>query len=314
MPFKLIYLFLFTIILAVLLLACEKSRSVSQPVQLPMTDTMPTMTKTIPIKTRIEDLDEFDDGSGIERYILSHPAFNYVYHIYSNDLQSKYLIPDVRQELNKVLQNSSRQVQVFITSDRPTDELATNHKGDALLHGRNVEVSSYIDVDSHVQVHFARGDSDQFNVMTVGSRVNSYPSGETTYEGTNLLTVRNGGNEIYEGYFLFSIDFSNSKGNLITIQGKEDDYFANTQFPNTNVNFSELTGEFQLNLRNGTFASDMMTLKIYEPTGDISDSHAASIYGTLHGKNSSGITGIYHDNTEIPEYIGAIIGHVTKPN
>ena len=34
----------------------------------------------------------------------------------------------------------------------------------------------------------------------------------------------------------------------------------------------------------------------------------AAIYGSLHGEYAVGITGIYHDNTDSPMYVGAIAG------
>ena len=100
MPTKYALKCVIALICAFILTACENSK---QP----------------QLVTTVTPLASFDRSGGIERISLSHPLVNSVYHIYSSNLQSKYLIPDVRSQLDN-LPTSGSTVNLHLGLYMPT--------------------------------------------------------------------------------------------------------------------------------------------------------------------------------------------------
>ena len=207
----------------------------------------------------------FNDGSGIERYVLSEPRFKSIYHTYSNNIQSKYLIPDIRSDLENLptIDNIEESNQ---NDTDPINVIAIKNQGSVTLQGRELQITNYIDVDAPVSVYFAHDNNSGqlLDVMIGGSQfIDSLPKGRTTYEGINLLTLRGSGLEIYEGEFKLQIDFPEGKGYLQNLGS--DRNFATSEISDSNSSkFINLSGEFDINLQDGTFASELMTLQFCE--------------------------------------------------
>ena len=120
------------------------------------------------------------------------------------------------------------------------------------------------------------------------------------YNGINLLAVRDDNEENYLGEFLIQVDFATGTGRITE---------ANTNQSDTAIQYSNLNGNFIINPGSGTFNGNELDL-IIKPMGDASarEELEARIYGSFHGNGAMGITGLYHDNADSPEYIGAIVG------
>ena len=268
--------------------------------------------------TTVTNLANFEQGSGIERISLSHPLVNSVYHIYSKNLESKYLIPDVRSQLNNLPSKGTHELFKPIGTER-TEIIAEKFQGEVMLSGESFQITSYRDVDSHVRVYFAHKDTELLDIMTYGSRISgTLPTGEITYRGANLLTIKND-DEIYQGEFQLQLNFDERKGYF-----EDRGYIDRENFAIASLNdgrYLVLIGEFDINLSSGTFSSDLLTLqlcsaRICQVIGTdgqiledfVTDTTDASIHGSLLGEEAIGIAAIYHDNSESPTYIGAIIG------
>ena len=267
--------------------------------------------------TTVTPLASFGPSGGIERISLSHPLVNSVYHIYSKNLESKYLIPDVRSQLNNLPSKGTHELFKPNRTER-TELIAEKYQGDVILKGDSVQITSYRDVDSDVRVYFAQKDTELLDIMTYGSRVSgTLPTHESTYQGANLLTIKND-NRIYEGEFKLSINFDDGKGYFKDL-GFDRGNFAIA--PLNDGRFLVLTGEFDINLSSGTFSSETLTLqlcsaRICQGLGTdgqilenlVMDTTDASIHGSLLSEDALGIAAIYHDNESSPKYIGALIG------
>ncbi len=265
--------------------------------------------------TTVTPLDKFEPSGGIERISLSHPRVNTVYHIYSKNLQSKYLIPEVRPQLNNLPEVYTLNLSEELSTGGRILVIAEKYKNKVILSGESIEVTSYRDVDSDVRVYYAHKDSVLTDIMTYGPRFSgTLPKGLHTYRGANLLTV-NHDEMIYEGEFQLQVNFNleNNQGKFMKLGDDENKNFAIAQLPASDGGrFLVLTGEFDINFGNGTFSSDAMNLGFCASMSclenEIFDNMDASIHGSLLGEDATGIAGIYHDNSDSPTYIGALIG------
>ena len=266
--------------------------------------------------TTVTPLDSFQLSGGIERISLSHPLVNSVYHIYSKNLESKFLIPDVRSELDNLPENGTV-VSTINSEINPSVVSANRYRGNVMLGEQGVDIRSYTSVNKSARVYFASNDSGLLDIMTYGPRISgALPTGVTSYSGANLLTV-NHGEVIYEGEFKLDINFDDGKGFLID----ENQYFSNDAIVeiqgSNNFNYVRLAGTFKVNIPSGTFSGNDMTLQFCviercrqdEYSDDVTETRKASLHGSLHGEDANGIAGIYYDNEEdSPTYIGALIG------
>ena len=277
--------------------------------------------------TTVTPLANVGPAGGIERISLSHPLVNTVYHVYSKDLGSKYLIPDVRGEINNKFLSDGEQIYFDQVEENPLVEVISikHFQEDVALHGKQFDITRYSSINRFAQVYFAYSDSELVDIMTYGSRAMGLPTGRSTYHGANILTVS--GTEIYEGEFHLLIDFETGTGFLKDLRISSDvpdSYYAVAEISESI--FVRLSGTFRVNAGNGTFSGIDMKLHncdkqecnrfvggvINDYVDHFIEEREASIYGSLHGEGGSGLTAIYHDNpTENsvnPKYIGALVG------
>lgn len=127
------------------------------------------------------------------------------------------------------------------------------------------------------------------NLSAFGATPENIPfAGSAAYEGTNIFTLRNG--SVSEtGTFVMTVNFSSQTGIL------------HGQTASTNISVSDIA----FDLANGQFYSNLATLSVDGNTYD------ASLYGSFHGDGGTGVTGIYHQNSETaPLMAGAVAGGI----
>ena len=260
--------------------------------------------------TTVTPLADVGPAGGIERITLSHPLVNTVYHVYSKDLESKYLIPEVRSQLGNMRVPEDihpPNIEPFDSADSP---IPNKNLSEITLHGKHLDITEYSHTNAVERVYFAHDDSGLVDIMTYGPRISGeLPNGEHSYRGLNLLTITSDqSNSIYEGGFVLEVNFSDQTGEFTRVEVEIEE-------AEVSRNFAGLEGRFNINLSNGTFTSDEIFFTLFNKDGITMteiDSIEASIHGSLYGEGASGIAAIYHDNptenSDSPEYIGVIIG------
>ena len=140
----------------------------------------------------------------------------------------------------------------------------------------------------------------------IGGTRPDLPSGRYTYNGTTIITPRNGGAFVHSGRFEMEVDFDQSSG---TIRAEVENHGA----PRLGDEFdSILTGNFNIDYRNSTYHGDELRLVVNDDPNSFSLDKLASIYGNFHNHRGTGVTGVYFDNSPSPAYGGAIVGARTR--
>ena len=245
------------------------------------------------LTVRTVPLANFEDKGIIERNIETLETTNSeiirtrVYHVFSNDEQNRVFNTIAISDLYK------------LESAEPT--LFANVKEGVIVWQRNNHaVTEFEDKVSSARTIISFNEENKFDLLIIGSAVNNLPNGELFYDGSNLLAVQDDNKEYYLGEFLIQVDFARGTG-IITQ--------ANTNQSDTAIQYSNLNGNFIVNTGTGTFNGNELDL-IINPMGDAlaREELKATIYGSFHGNGAVGITGLYYDNANSPEYIGAIVG------
>ena len=130
-------------------------------------------------------------------------------------------------------------------------------------------------------------------VIAAGTEVSNIPTaGEFSYEGSNFMTNL-GEDEIDGDYGSFNatVDFAAGTGAIIS------------EFENIPI---AIDGDFTVDTNTGTFVGEKVGLfSMFEKY----DNSTVTIHGNFHGDGATGMTGIYTQNVEEPDFIGAIAGH-----
>ena len=210
-----------------------------------------------------------------------------VYHVFSNDKENRVFNPIAISDLH------------MLAIEEPIK--FSNVKTGNIRWQRKIHaITEYEDKVSNARTVISFNEENKFDLLTIGSAVNNLPNGELSYNGTNLLAVRDDNEGNYLGEFLIQVDFARGTGRISE---------ANTNQSDTAIQYSNLSGNLIVNTGTGTFNGNELDL-IINPMGDASarEELKATIYGSFHGNGAVGITGLYHDNADSPEYIGAIVG------
>ncbi|MDB4116653.1 hypothetical protein N9582_00100 [Amylibacter sp.] len=129
-------------------------------------------------------------------------------------------------------------------------------------------------------------------VFAAGTEVSNIPTaGEFSYEGSNFMTNL-GEDEIDGDYGSFNatVDFAAGTGAIIS------------EFENIPI---AIDGDFTVDTNTGTFVGEKVGLfSMFENY----DNSTVTIHGNFHGDGATGMTGIYTQNVEEPDFIGAIAG------
>ena len=142
------------------------------------------------------------------------------------------------------------------------------------------------------------------DLLIIGSSVNGLPEGVVTYNGTNLLAVGDGSENFYHGEFLIEVDFGNGVGEIM---------YARTEMSELNSRISNLSGNFTVDSKTGNFTGEELDLVIYSLNRTSNRKEfKATIYGAFHGNDAVGMSGLYHNKSDSPLYVGAIVGAQSK--
>ena len=162
-----------------------------------------------------------------------------------------------------------------------------------------------------------------WSMQVQGPDLVGLPAGTQTYEGYTMVWNRDipDSNEFSEypqvpiRPFGMVVDFENLTGSI-----KQNDvilytdnigqhYFsyidASPQNTIRNLNQYYLEGNFTIDTATGTFTGT--TLDLINPENKI-DFKKATLYGTFHGSDAAGVSGVFHENGNSPKLIGALVG------
>ncbi len=180
--------------------------------------------------------------------------------------------------------------------------------------------------------------TSDWNIRVNGPNLLNLPSGNQTYTGYTITWDRseNGAPrfpKIPIRRFDMSVNFTNGTGNI-----SQDEYndelhvlFGNQigsdrrfpvdpipvsdSTPFDPVNFTDnylhqyyLTGDFSVDMVTGTFTGNSLDLK---NASDTTDNSKATLYGTFHGAEAFGVSGVFHENDDSPNKFGALAGWKT---
>ena len=245
------------------------------------------------LTVRTVPLANFEDRGIIERNFETLETTNSeiirtrVYHVFSNDKENLVFNPIAISDLH------------MLAIEGPI-EFSNVKSGDIRWQRKIHTVTEFEDKVSSARAVISFNEENKFDLLIIGSVVNNLPNGELSYNGTNLLAVRDDNQENYLGEFLIQVDFARGTGRITE---------ANTNQSDTAIQYSNLSGNLIVNTGTGTFNGNELDL-IVNPMGDDSarEELKVTIYGSFHGNGAVGVTGLYHDNADSPEYIGAIVG------
>ena len=130
-------------------------------------------------------------------------------------------------------------------------------------------------------------------VIAAGTEVSNIPTlGEFNYEGANFAVEFLEVEDDIDGY----IGSFNAAVNFGTGEG-----YINIGFDNVP---SSIDGDFTVDTATGIFVGDKLGINAKDQLLG-----TATIHGNFHGEGASGMTGIYTNNIDEPDLIGAIAGH-----
>ena len=137
-----------------------------------------------------------------------------------------------------------------------------------------------------------QGIEEGIMVIAAGTEVSNIPTlGEFSYVGSNFITNL-GEDEIDGDYgsFKATVDFAAGTGAIIS------------EFENIPI---AIDGDFTVDTNTGTFVGEKVGLfSMFENYNN----STVTIHGNFHGDGATGMTGIYTQNVEEPDFIGAIAG------
>ena len=157
--------------------------------------------------------------------------------------------------------------------------------GNLNVYGNDQAVTIYKDKASGAITLFGLEQNNVATVVARGTTISSIPRGIYTFDGASAVIKRGAGNTLNVGDFDMTVNFEVGTGQI------------RAQNP-----ISLLTGNFAVNTARGTYSGRELDL-----TAEGSEVKA-SIYGNFHGVSATGVSGVYHDNTETPIYYGGIAG------
>ena len=160
-----------------------------------------------------------------------------------------------------------------------------------------------------------------------GANIGTLPSGSFEYEGLTIASDRINGRWFGEQPFQMTVNFATGTGTI----GRKLNSTGTFSPPNgTEYNNGEiiLNGELRIDMTDGSFTGTNLSFKSVEEirnedSGNItpvihydSDENnfaTVSLYGSFHGAAGDGVSGVFHDNSDSPTIVGAIIGRQFTP-
>ena len=136
-------------------------------------------------------------------------------------------------------------------------------------------------------------------IIAAGTEVSAMPTtGKYYYEGANFAIEFSEGEDDsededdidgYIGSFMADVNFDTGEGSI------------GLGFDNSPV---YIDGDFTVDTATGIFVGDKLEMNVEDQLLG-----TATIHGNFHGEEASGMTGIYTNNINDPDFIGAIAGH-----
>ena len=246
------------------------------------------------------------DHGGVARYYTRDDSNSY--HILTTNMDDP--IVDPTQSVNT---DALREIDALPLSRRYTGTLTrrrvTGFK-DATFHMYTDKdwprVYALLAVDGDGYTDFEVGGPDVPDYL--GGTRPDLPSGTHSYNGTSIITTREGQGYIFTGEFRMEVNFDQSSGTIrAEVINQGDPTRINDDFR------SLLDGDFGIDYRNASFHGSRLDFTGTDPENNLSNFRfSASIYGSFHNHRGTGVTGVYFDNSAQPIYGGAIVGARTR--
>jgi|GEM_PF-6937204 len=147
--------------------------------------------------------------------------------------------------------------------------------------------------ENMVGVGILAEDENVFVIIAAGTEVSAMPTtGKYYYEGANFAVEFSEVEDDIDGY----IGSFNAAVNFGTGEGLIDIGFDNIP--------ANIDGDFTVDTATGIFMGNKLEMNVEDQLLG-----TATIHGNFHGEEASGMTGIYTNNIDEPDFIGAIAGH-----
>ena len=234
-----------------------------------------TISSPAPVATT---LSVFGDGSGVARMTSTSSGESGTFSVMAANIQTG---------VNNVNNNgdSISAVDLSNVTYHSSNAYGKYFTGSATINGIAVNVESYESFSGEVGIAYIVSANANL-VMVGGTTATNIPTGSYTYNGTNIIGNRDG-SYAEQGTFAMSVDFSNSTA---AISGST----ASSTFGGTGIS---------INTSTGNFADTGIAMTVNGGA-----SVPASISGQFNGNGATGVTGIYHDNSNNPLTVGMFAG------
>ena len=147
--------------------------------------------------------------------------------------------------------------------------------------------------ENMVGVGILAEDENVFVIIAAGTEVSAMPTtGKYYYEGANFAVEFSEVEDDIDGY----IGSFNAAVNFGTGEGLIDIGFDNIP--------ANIDGDFTVDTATGIFMGNKLEMNVEDQLLG-----TATIHGNFHGVGATGMTGIYTNNINDPDFIGAIAGH-----
>ena len=152
--------------------------------------------------------------------------------------------------------------------------------------GISVNAAEYRDYTEISAIRYGRySDGSLWMLQTIGDNYGSAPIGSLRYKGTLVMFDRNTNFSRQEGLVTVNVNFSDRAFDL---NGETAAY--------------SISGSGYVDTNFGTLSSSNSTVRVSGVNKN------ASINGSLHGTNASGVSGVIYTSGSTPRYTGAFAG------
>ena len=261
-------------------------------------------------------LETFADGSGIARFRIRDGSETYVSHVMGRN------IGDVVAALEALTEEDLEEdSEVVLTQDQAIASVNAEYGPNSAVKTDD-GYGSYVNFDIEAAGGVVTTEGEYFFDKTGqaytlylyinqvgayeagGAVMSGKPSGEFVYTGRNYFG-KTDDTTVDMGSFSMNVDFDDGSGTLNGTTGTQ----AHTS--------SSIAGDIVVDIADGTFTGENLTLKYSEMGGARIDAVVgvdANLFGNFHGEDAAAVSGLYTDDSSDPKYFGMIAGSRPQEN
>ena len=254
----------------------------------------PSDTSDPPELWRIAVLKPYYGDSGQTRHREVTQDFDYVYHgilhqlnieerVFKDDSHSSQILNVVHDIQDHEINDRTKRYQ-----GEPVQKFGGFYQFD---HVANDLLETYKFVYASTEPALGIVQLQNGELFTVGYDyvIDSLPKGQITYRGINVIGQYGSNNALEKGQFELIANFDENTAKLHLDVGDNDDI---------------VRGMVTIDLMTGRFKGEDLVLNYQNISG------TATINGSFHGENGTGVSGVYSDNDDHdnPRFYGAVVG------